>query len=108
MADVLRRHAEDEFALELQQLQEVDDRERPPSWRLSPWAVTDYILGLRLANGFEVTPKYIGDRRLVEIAVATLATDRALLLIGLPGVAKSWLSGHPAAANSGASPLIVP
>jgi MoxR-like ATPase len=105
--DVLRRHAEDEFAEELEQLVAVDNRARPPSWRLSPWAVTEYLLGAQLANGFEVSPKYIGDRRLVEVAVATLATDRALLLLGLPGVAKSWLAEHLAAAVSGDSTLIV-
>ncbi|MFR4039200.1 MAG: hypothetical protein ACLTZT_16700 [Butyricimonas faecalis] len=38
-----------------------------------------YLMGGKLANGFEVTPKYIGHRRLIEIAVATLVTDRALL-----------------------------
>jgi len=106
-ADLLRQHAEREFAEELEQLEAVDTRTRPPSWRLSPWAVTEYLLGTRLANGFEVTPKYIGDRRLVEVAVATLATDRALLLLGLPGVAKSWLAEHLAAAVSGDSTLIV-
>jgi MoxR-like ATPase len=105
--DVLRRHAEEEFAAELEQLAAVDDRARPPSWRLSPWAVTDYLLGTRLPNGFDISPKYIGDRRLVEIAVATLATDRALLLLGLPGVAKSWLAEHLAAAISGDSTLLV-
>lgn len=105
--DIVRQHAEDEFAEELDQLRAVDDRTRPPSWRLSPWAVTEYLLGTRLGNGFEVTPKYIGDRRLVEVAVATLATDRALLLLGLPGVAKSWLAEHLAAAISGCSTLLV-
>jgi MoxR-like ATPase len=105
--EVLRRHAEEEFEEELEQLQAVDTRTKPPSWQLSPWAVTEYLLGVRLANGFEVSPKYIGDRRLVEVAVATLATDRALLLLGLPGVAKSWLAEHLAAAISGDSTLIV-
>src|SRR6266700_2217897 len=107
LTDVLRRHAEDEFAAELDQLAALDIRARPPSWRLSPWAVTEYLLGTRLANGFEISPKYIGDRRLVEVAVATLATDRALLLVGLPGVAKSWLAEHLAAAVSGDSTLLV-
>jgi MoxR-like ATPase len=60
-----------------------------------------------MADGSEVRPKYIGDRRLVEIAVATLATDRALLLLGVPGTAKSWLSEHLAAAISGDSTLLV-
>ena len=69
--------------------------------------MTDYLLGVRLDNGFEVTPKYIGNRRLVEIAVATLATDRALLLYGVPGTAKSWVSEHLAAAVSGDSTLLI-
>ena len=43
----------------------------------------------------------------MEIAVATLVTDRALLLYGLPGTAKSWVSEHIAAAISGDSTLIV-
>lgn len=43
----------------------------------------------------------------MEIAVATLVTDRALLLYGLPGTAKSWVSEHIAAAISGNSTLIV-
>src|SRR3954465_3619432 len=107
MIDVLRGHAEQECAQEPEPLSVVDNRPRPPSWRLSPWAVTEYLLGGPLANGFEITPKYIGERRLVEVAVATLATDRALLLLGLPGVAKSWLAEHLAAAISGDSTLLV-
>jgi MoxR-like ATPase len=43
----------------------------------------------------------------VEIAVATLATDRALLLLGVPGTAKTWMSEHLAAAISGDSSLLV-
>jgi MoxR-like ATPase len=105
--EVVRRHAEDEFGAELEQLAAVDDRARPPSWRLSPWAITTYVLGGTLPDGVEISPKYIGDRRLVEVAVATLATDRALLLLGLPGVAKSWLAEHLTAAISGDSTLLV-
>ncbi len=103
----LRLHAEQQFAAELAALAEVDNRQRPPNWKLSPWAVKTYILGGRLADGFEITPKYIGAERLVEIAVATLATDRALLLYGVPGTAKSWLSEHLAAAICGTSTLLV-
>jgi MoxR-like ATPase len=105
--DIVRRHAEDEFAEELDQLAAIDDRTRPPAWQLSPWAVTEYLLGGQLSNGFVISPKYIGDRRLIEVAVATLATDRALLLLGLPGVAKSWVAEHLAAAISGNSTLLV-
>src|SRR5204863_2967588 len=41
------------------------------------------------------------------VAVATLATDRALLLLGVPGTAKTWVSEHLAAAVSGDSTLLV-
>lgn len=104
---VLRQPAEVQFAEELEQLQQCDDRARPPQWRLSPWAVATYVLGGTLRNGFEVSPKYIGSRRLIEIAISTLATDRALLLFGVPGTAKSWVSEHLAAAISGDSTQIV-
>jgi MoxR-like ATPase len=105
--DVLRTHAEQGNAAELAALERLDDRQRPSGWRLSPWAVVTFVLGGRLSDGTEIVPKYIGDRRLVEIAVATLATDRALLLIGVPGTAKSWLSEHLAAGVSGDSTLLV-
>jgi MoxR-like ATPase len=104
---VLRPHAEQEYAAELAALSVGDDRERPPGWRLSPWAVTTYLLGGTAADGTPITPKYVGSRRLVEVAVATLATDRALLLLGVPGTAKTWLSEHLAAAISGDSTLMV-
>ncbi|MBG0830997.1 AAA family ATPase [Planomonospora sp. ID67723] len=103
MTTVLRAHAEDQYAEELELLAKDDDRTRPPGWKLSPWAVTTYILG----DGDRITPKYIGPRRIVEVAVATLATDRALLLLGVPGTAKTWLSEHLAAAISGDSTLLV-
>lgn len=104
---VLRQHAEHQFAEELAELKKVDDRTRPANWQLSPWAVVTYLLGGKLPNGFEVTPKYIGNRRLMEVAVATVATDRALLLFGVPGTAKSWVSEHMTAAISGDSTLLV-
>ena len=66
-----------------------------------------YLLGGTLDSGFAVTPKYIGNRRLMEVAVATLATDRALLLLGVPGTAKTWVSEHLAAAISGDSTALV-
>jgi MoxR-like ATPase len=105
--EVLRPHAEQDHADELAALAAADDRPRPPSWRLSPWAVVTYLLGGTLPDGTEITPKYVGPRRLVEVAVATLATDRALLLLGVPGTAKTWVSEHLAAAISGDSTLLV-
>lgn len=104
---VLRQHAEQQYAHELAELRAQDRRERPANWALSPWAVVTYLLGGRLDNGFEVSAKYIGQRRLMEVAVATLATDRALLLYGVPGTAKSWVSEHLAAAISGESTLLI-
>ena len=107
MSQVLRQHAEVQYAEELAAIATSDDRPKPPNWKLSPWAALTYLLGGKLDNGFEVTPKYIGERRLMETAVATLATDRALLLLGEPGTAKSWVSEHLSAAICGDSTLLV-
>ncbi|HEY4384569.1 MAG TPA: AAA family ATPase [Ktedonobacteraceae bacterium] len=107
LSPVVRQHAEQQYAEELAELAKVDTRQRPPNWSLSPWAVRTYLLGGTLENGFVITPKYIGKARLIEIAVATLATDRALLLYGLPGTAKSWVSEHIAAAITGDSTLLI-
>ncbi|RZU13861.1 dynein-related subfamily AAA family protein [Kribbella rubisoli] len=104
--EVLRPHAEVEYADELRALRAADDKPRPPAWQLSPSAVVTYLLG-GTAGDTEISPKYVGPRRLVEVAVATLATDRALLLLGVPGTAKTWVSEHLAAAISGDSTLLV-
>ena len=103
---LLRDHAESTYRAELTAL-EADTGPRPPGWRLTPASVVTYVLGGKAPDKSDVAPKYIGDRRLVEIAVATLATDRALLLLGVPGTAKTWLSEHLAAAISGDSSLLV-
>jgi MoxR-like ATPase len=107
MSTTLRQHAEQLYALELEELLKQDSGQRPPNWKMSPQSVVDYLVGKKLRNGFEVTPKYIGNKRLMEIAVATLTTDRALLLYGLPGTAKSWVSEHLSAAISGDSTMII-
>jgi MoxR-like ATPase len=107
MSAILRSHAEQLFSEELEELQKQEDQKRPANWKLSPQSVVTYLVGGKLRNGFEVSPKYIGNKRLMEIAVATLTTDRALLLYGLPGTAKSWVSEHLAAAISGDSTMIV-
>jgi len=107
MSALLRQHAEQLYAQELEELQKQDSGKRPQNWKLSPQSVVTYLTGGKLKNGFEISPKYIGNKRLMEIAVATLTTDRALLLYGLPGTAKSWVSEHLSAAVSGDSTLIV-
>lgn len=107
MSQLLREHAEQQYAEELKELAKQDTRPKPPNWNLSPWSVAIYLCGGQLENGYRITPKYIGNRRLVEIAIATLATDRALLLLGVPGTAKSWVSEHLSAAVSGDSTMLV-
>ncbi len=107
MTDILRPRAEDQYATELAALAADDTAPRPPNWRLSPRAVVSYLVGGTLPDGTVIVPKYIGHERLIEIAVATLATDRALLLLGVPGTAKTWVSEHLAAAISGDSTLMI-
>lgn len=107
MANVLRDHAEQRFAEELDELAQADQHERPTNWRRSPRAVLTYLLGGNLPNGFVITPKYFGEARLLEVAIATLVTDRALLLVGVPGTGKTWLSEHLAAATTSDSTLLV-
>ncbi|MGO4569644.1 AAA family ATPase [Rhizobium sp. 2YAF20] len=103
----LRRPAEQIYAGELAALAKGDDRPRPANWKLSPQAVVTYLLGGTASDGSLISAKYVGNRRLIETAVATLATDRALLLLGLPGTAKSWVSEHLAAAISGSSQRLI-
>jgi MoxR-like ATPase len=104
--EMLRAPAEILYAEELEQLIKTDTHPKPPGWRMSPRAVAIYISGGK-AGTMTITPKYIGHKRLVEIAISTLVTDRALLLIGEPGTAKSWLSEHLAAAINGDSTKVV-
>lgn len=98
--------AETLYARELEALIQADKHDKPPGWRMSPRAVLTYICG-GSCGGVTISPKYIGHQRLVEIAISTLVTDRALLLIGEPGTAKSWLSEHLAAAINGDSTKVV-
>lgn len=105
--NVQRQAAELLYQRELDALISAEQDAVPTGWRMSPRSVLTYITGNTKVKGAEITPKYIGSRRLVEIAIATLVTDRALLLIGEPGTAKSWLSEHLAAAVNGDSTKVV-
>ena len=109
MADktnVQRLPAEELFRGEIDALIANETHPVPTGWRMSPRSVLTYICGGR-AGDTPITPKYIGHQRLVEIAIATLVTDRALLLIGEPGTAKSWLSEHLTAAINGDSTRVI-
>jgi MoxR-like ATPase len=112
--------AEDAHREELAFLAAHDDGHRPPGWRLTPRAVVTFVMGsgdaLALPKGVSVdgvpnrmviSPKFVGERALVERAVITLAGERGLLLVGEPGTAKSMLSELLAAAVSGSSELVV-
>ncbi len=105
-AERLRRSAEEIYSEELAALAKGDEA-RPANWRLAPKAVVTFIVGGKAGDGTAISAKYVGNRRLIESAVATLATDRALLLLGLPGTAKSWVSELLAAAISGSSQRMV-
>jgi len=104
---LLKLHAEDSYAEELKALAKQDSYDKPTNWLLSPWAVVTYIMGGTLEDGTKISPKYFGNQRIIEIAVATLVTDRALLLMGVPGTAKTWVSEHLAAAISGNSTRLI-
>jgi MoxR-like ATPase len=103
----LRSTVESSYAHELKALAAGDTKPRPSNWLMSPQAVVTYLMGGKASDGTEISTKYVGNRRLIETAVATLATDRALLLLGVPGTAKSWVSEHMAAAICGNSQRLI-
>jgi MoxR-like ATPase len=113
--DVLREPAEVRYADQLEALRQNDPDTPPAPRRLSPRAVLTYITGgkplkVKLDGKtveVPITRKFFGDDSLVERAVVTLASERALLLVGEPGTGKSWLSEHLAAAISGTSILTI-
>jgi MoxR-like ATPase len=113
--DVLRLPAEVLFAAELEALRQNESDTPPLSWKLAPRSVLTYIFGgatLGATIGgkkqqVEITRKFFGDKAIVERAIVTLASDRALLLVGDPGTGKSWLSEHLAAAICGNSTLAI-
>ena len=102
----LRLPAEQLFQEEIEALIAAETNPIPTGWKMSPQSVKTYVCGGKV-KGKEITPKYIGHERLVEIAVSTLVTDRALLLICEPGTAKSWLSEHLTAAINGDSTKVI-
>src|SRR5262245_35210941 len=113
--DVLREPAEVRHADQLEALRQNDQETPPAPWRLSPRAVLTYVVGgktLKATIGGKsvevpITRKFFGDDSIVERAIVTLASERALLLVGEPGTGKSWLSEHLAAAVSGCSTLTI-
>jgi MoxR-like ATPase len=113
--DVLREPAEIRHADQLAALKQNDPDTPPAPWRLSPRSVLAYVLGGKTLKAtidgtkvdVPITRKFFGDDSIVERAIVTLASERALLLIGEPGTGKSWLSEHLAAAIGGNSSLTI-
>ncbi len=115
-AKILREPAEVQYRHQLEALKQQDKDTPPSAWKLSPRAVLTYITGTAkpikaTIEGKQVevpiTRKFFGDDTIVERAIVTLASERALLLVGEPGTGKSWLSEHLAAAISGCSTLTI-
>ena len=114
--EILREPAEVQFAAQLAALKQNDGDTPPSAWKLSPRSVLAYVVGTAKplkatidGKSVEVpiTRKFFGDDAIVERAIVTLASERALLLVGEPGTGKSWLSEHLAAAISGCSTLTI-
>jgi len=112
----LRVPAEVQYKKELIALKQNDFYPKPPNWELSPKMVEIYILGTKqkiplTINGkkelITIKPKFYGSQSLVQKAIVTLASERALMLIGEPGTGKSWLSEHLTAAISGKSTYLI-
>ncbi len=84
-----RQPAEQEFAEELAVLAKADTRQRPPQWKLSPWAVVTYLVGGTVEGETihaEVCRRSDGSWRSQS---PRWRRDRALLLLGLPGTARA-------------------
>src|SRR5437879_4141537 len=113
--DVLREPAEVRYADQLTALRQNDPDPPPRPWRLSPRSVLTYIVGGKTLKAkidgksveVPITRKFFGDDSIVERAIVTLASERALLLVGEPGTGKSYLSEHLAAAITGNSCLTI-
>ncbi len=111
----LREPAEVRYSDQLEALRQNDPDTPPSAWLLSPRSVLKYIVGGDSLNAkidgktidVPITRKFFGDDALVERAIVTLASERALLLVGEPGTGKSWLSEHLTAAVSGNSTLTI-
>lgn len=110
-----RQPAEVLYRDQLEAIAQNDNDPPPASWKLSPRGVLLYVTGGETLTAriggekaeVEITRKFYGDDRLIERAIVTLASERALLLLGDPGTGKSWLSEHLTAAIAGDSTRVI-
>src|SRR5262245_27494643 len=86
---VLREPAEVRYKDQLEALRQNDPDTAPGPWRLSPRSVLAYVVGAKKAlkatidgeaRVVSITRKFFGDDSIVERAIVTLASERALLL----------------------------
>jgi MoxR-like ATPase len=112
----IRFPAEELYKEELMTLIQNDTYPKPPNWLLSPKMVELFIAGsdeeftLKKNSSqkkVKITTKFFGDSNLIQKSIVTLASERALMLIGEPGTAKSWLSEHLSAAICGTSKYLI-
>lgn len=99
-----RPPAEVRYHDELVQLRADDSHPAPPGWAMSMRAARAFIIG---DPKRAIERKFVGDPGLIDRALVTLATSRALILVGEPGTAKSWLSELISAAVSDDSTLTI-
>lgn len=103
--DIQRRPAELEYASELKLLVDADAKKpKPKGWQMTPESVLKFVLG---DSKLKISPKFVGQRAVIERCIVALATSRGLMLIGEPGTAKSMLSELLASAISGDSGLTI-
>lgn len=116
---IIKEPAEIKYKDELQYLIDSDDSSKKPiNWKLSPKQVIKFILGSdepidsssstkgkgkSKKTEISISKKFYGDPILIQRTVASLASNKALMLIGEPGTAKSFLSELLASAISGSS-----
>ncbi len=101
-ANALRLPPEARYREELAALEASDAGPKPPGWRLSPRAVRTFVIG-GAAGDVPIRRKYVGETALIDRCVVTLMSNRALLLVGEPGTAKTMLSELLSAAICGTS-----
>ncbi|MGL5150092.1 MAG: ATP-binding protein [Clostridium sp.] len=97
MKNNIKPIAEERYKEELLALKFIDKGEKPQGWKLTPKSVRAFILGMKEEIDYKnkkikIKKKFFGDDALVERAIITLAGNRALILVGEPGTAKTMLS----------------
>ena len=72
---IQRLPAEELYQTEIDALISAEKDSIPTGWRMSPRSVLTYITGGVKVKGVDITPKYMGNRRLVEIAIGFVGSN---------------------------------